>query len=93
MLNWSQAVLLAFHAMALLAIEQGETLTVEQMAGILDVSADHLAKVAIDHQEGIFEVQTNTVTEVTGTAPQGLAEFVRAHLPQFKGEESVPLGV
>ena len=45
MLKWSQAVLLAFHAMAVLAGRKGEVITVDEVAKTLAVSADHLSKV------------------------------------------------
>ena len=45
MLKWSQAVLLAFHAMAMLAKTEKSPLTVDDMASSLGVSSDHLAKV------------------------------------------------
>ena len=45
MLKWSQAVLLAFHSMAILAGRREDVVTVEEIAGTLDVSADHLSKV------------------------------------------------
>lgn len=45
MLKWSQAVLLAFHAMALLAGRKDDVVTVDELAKSLGVSADHLSKV------------------------------------------------
>ncbi len=65
----------------------------EKQVGLPKFLAVHLHKVALDHQDGIFDRQTNTVEEVTGVAPQRLAEFVRERLPLFKGEEAVFLGV
>jgi Rrf2 family protein len=45
LLKWSQAVLLAFHAMALLAGRKGDVITVDEVAKSLGVSSDHLSKV------------------------------------------------
>ena len=45
MLKWSQAVLLAFHAMALLAARKDEVIPLDEIAQSLNVSADHLSKV------------------------------------------------
>jgi NAD(P)H dehydrogenase (quinone) len=75
-----------------LPVEQWHEILVKQV-GMPEFLANHLHQVAIDHREGIFDHQTDTVEALTGTAPQSLAEFVRAHLAQFKGEESVFLGV
>lgn len=45
MLKWSQAVLMAFHAMALLTGRRGDVVTVDELASSLGVSSDHLSKV------------------------------------------------
>jgi Rrf2 family protein len=45
LLKWSQAVLLAFHAMALLAGRKDDVITVDELAKSLGVSPDHLSKV------------------------------------------------
>lgn len=75
-----------------LPVEQWHTILTEQV-GLPAYLASHLHQVAIDHQEGWFEHQTDTVQRLTGTAPQNLESFVREHLPQFEGKESVFLGV
>ncbi len=64
-----------------------------QQIGLPPFLANHLYKVAIDHQEGLFEQQNDTVERLTGIAPQSLDIFVREHLPQFQGKEEVFLGV
>jgi hypothetical protein len=55
--------------------------------------ADHLYHVAQDHPDEIFDEKTDTVEQVTGNAPQPLIDFVREHLDQFQGQETVFLGV
>ncbi len=64
-----------------------------QRIGLPQFLADHLYNVAIDHQEGIFDRQTDVVKTLTGIDPQSLALFVHLHLAQFKGREPVFLGV
>jgi hypothetical protein len=49
--------------------------------------------VAIDHQEGLFEVQTKTVEALTGETPQNLSDFVREHEALFTGKEVFSLGI
>ncbi len=75
-----------------LPAEQWHTILTDQV-GLPAFLANHLQQVAIDHQEGLFEIKNDTVERTTGTAPQSLASFVREHLPQFQGKESVFLGV
>jgi NAD(P)H dehydrogenase (quinone) len=75
-----------------LPVDQWRELLIRQV-GLPEFLADHLYNVAIDHQEGIFDHQTDTVERLTGTAPQRLDEFVRERLALFKGEEAVFLGV
>lgn len=74
-----------------LPAEQWREILIQQV-GMPEFLADHLYKVAIDHQEGIFDHQTDTVETLTGTAAQSLKDFVREHLALFKGEEAVFLG-
>jgi NAD(P)H dehydrogenase (quinone) len=64
-----------------------------KQVGLPEFLANHLFKVAQDHQDGIFDKQTETVEQITGTAPQSLTSFVREHLAIFKGQEAVFLGV
>ena len=75
-----------------LPVEQWHEILVDQV-GLPEFLANHLHQVAIDHQEGIFDHQTDTVKALTGAAPQSLPEFVREHLARFKGEQAVFLGV
>jgi NAD(P)H dehydrogenase (quinone) len=75
-----------------LPVEQWREILMHQI-GVPEFLANHLHQVAIDHQEGIFDQQTDTVEMLTGVAAQSLAEFVRKHLAKFKGEETVFLGV
>lgn len=72
--------------------EQWHTILTEQV-GLPAFLANHLHQVAIDHQEGVFEHQSDAVERLTGIAPQSLESFVREHLPQFQGKENVFLGV
>jgi NAD(P)H dehydrogenase (quinone) len=72
--------------------EQWETILVEQV-GLPPFLAEHLKKVAIDHQEGVFDQQTDTVETLTGSPPQSLRDFVKKALPLFQGNEAVFLGV
>ena len=74
-----------------LPAEQWREILIQQV-GMPEFLADHLYKVAIDHQEGIFDRQTDTVEALTGTAAQSLKDFVRENLAQFKGDEAVFLG-
>lgn len=75
-----------------LPVEQWHEILIHQV-GLPEFLANHLHQVAIDHQEGIFDHQSDTVQGLTGAAPQSLAEFVREHIAKFKGEEVVFLGV
>ena len=75
-----------------LPADQWREILVHQV-GLPEFLAHHLYNVAQDHQEGIFDKQTDTVKQVTGLAPQSLIDFVREHSPQFKGQENVFLGV
>jgi NAD(P)H dehydrogenase (quinone) len=62
-------------------------------AGRPEFLAEHLYQVAIDHQDGIFNHQTDAVENLTGVAPRYPEDFVREHLALFKGDEAVFLGV
>lgn len=62
-------------------------------AGLPEFLANHLSLAALDHQEGLFEEQTDLVERLTSRPPQSLGDFVDAHRPQFEGTESVFLGV
>ena len=64
-----------------------------QQVGLPEYLAEHLRKVAIDHQEGLFERRTDLVAEITGRAARSLREFVGEHRGQFEGREAVLLGV
>ncbi len=64
-----------------------------QQVGLPEYLAEHLRKVAIDHQEGLFEKRTDLVAEITGRAARSLREFVGEHRGQFEGREAVFLGV
>ena len=52
--------------------------------------AKHLAAVAVDHQNGRFDRQTDAVERIGGRAPQTLEEFVVARADVFRGLEPVP---
>lgn len=71
-----------------LPVEQWRTLMSEQ-AGLPQFLVTHLCQAALDHQDGLFEPQTDEVKRLTGIAPQKLERFVREHLPVFRGEEVV----
>lgn len=43
----------------------------------------HLKHVAVDHQNGVFNVQNGLVKRITGTAAQSLAEFTRNNMAAF----------
>lgn len=75
-----------------LPAEQWRKILSDQI-GLPKFLADHLYKVALDHQDGIFDLKTETVQHLTKTPPQGLRDFVRERLPLFKGEQEVVLGV
>lgn len=75
-----------------LPVEQWHPILTEQV-GLPVFLANHLYQVAIDHQEGLFEEKNDIVERLTGATPQNLESFVREHLPQFQGKESVFLGV
>ena len=75
-----------------LPAEQWRDILIGQ-TGLPEFLAEHLYQVAIDHQDGIFNRQTDAVETLTGVAPQRLEEFVREHLALFKGQEAVFLGV
>jgi NAD(P)H dehydrogenase (quinone) len=75
-----------------LPAEQWRDILVDQ-AGLPEFLAEHLYNVAQDHQDGIFDEQTDMVEKVTGVAPQPLADFVRENLAKFKGQEAVFPGV
>jgi NAD(P)H dehydrogenase (quinone) len=64
-----------------------------KQVGLPKFLANHLHQVAIDHQHGVFDRQTDTVESITGIAPQPLVKFVRCHLAQFMGKEAIFLGV
>jgi uncharacterized protein YbjT (DUF2867 family) len=44
---------------------------------------NHLTSVAKEHQQGVFNVQTETVERLSGQPPQSLRAFVRAHRAAF----------
>lgn len=52
-------------------------------SGFPEFLADHLSNVAVDHQNGIFDAETDIVERIGGQKPQSLAEFVRAHRERF----------
>lgn len=43
----------------------------------------HLQAVAVDHQNGIFNAETDVVERIGGTKPQSLPEFVQANRQHF----------
>jgi uncharacterized protein YbjT (DUF2867 family) len=45
--------------------------------------AKHLQAVAVDHQNGVFNAETDVVERIGGTKPQSLAEFIRANREHF----------
>ncbi|MBL4575046.1 MAG: hypothetical protein JKY51_02975 [Opitutaceae bacterium] len=61
--------------------------------GLPEFLAEHLYQVAIDHQEGIFDLQTDTVELLTGKPPQNLTEFALEHESLFVGKQAVALGL
>ena len=75
-----------------LPAEQWRDILIGQ-TGLPEFLAEHLYQVALDHQDGIFNHQTDAVETLTGVAPQRLEDFVREHRALFKGEEAVFLGV
>ena len=75
-----------------LPIEQWRTALLEQ-AGLPEFLTDHLCNVAIDHQEGLFSEQTDTIEALTGQAPESLSDFVRANKAAFTGKKAVSLGL
>ncbi len=66
-----------------LPIQQWRTALVEK-AGMPEFLATHLAAVAQDHQDGVFSAETDVVEKIGGRPPQSLAEFIRAHVVEFR---------
>ena len=66
-----------------LPIQQWRTALVEK-AGMPEFLATHLAAVAQDHQDGVFSAETDVVEKIGGRPPQSLAEFIRAHIVEFR---------
>ena len=64
-------------------IQQWRTELVET-AGMPEFLATHLAAVAQDHQDGVFSAETDVVEKIGGRPPQSLAEFIRAHVVEFR---------
>ena len=56
----------------------------EGKAGMPEFLATHLAAVAQDHQDGVFSAETDVVEKIGGGPPQSLAEFIRAHVVEFR---------
>ena len=54
-----------------------------QRPDVPEFLATHLISVAQEHQEGIFNAQTDVVELMVGKAPQSLAEFVNANRAAF----------
>lgn len=52
-------------------------------AGLPEYLANHLAHVAQDHQDGVFDAETDTVERVTGRPPQPVEDFVRERRELF----------
>ncbi len=50
---------------------------------------DHLKAVALDHQNGVFDAQTDVVARITGEEPKALSEFVREHRALFAAGAAV----
>lgn len=51
--------------------------------GMTPFLAKHLQAVAVDHQNGIFNAETDVVERIGGTKPQSLPEFVQANRQHF----------
>ncbi len=45
--------------------------------------AKHLQAVAVDHQNGVFNAETDVVERIGGTKPQSLSEFIQANREHF----------
>lgn len=71
-----------------LPVERWRTLMTEQV-GLPPFLVTHLCQAALDHQDGLFERQTDEVERLTGIAPQKLERFAHEHLPLFRGGEEV----
>jgi NAD(P)H dehydrogenase (quinone) len=71
-----------------LPVEQWRTIMTEQ-AGLPQYLVTHLCQAALDHQDGLFDRQTDAVERLTGAPPQKLEDFVREHLPLLRGDEVV----
>ena len=65
-----------------LPIDVWEQVLLEQM-GQPQFLVKHLVAVAKDHQDGVFNAQTDTVEKITGQSPQSLEAFIRAHAAEF----------
>ncbi|MEE8291147.1 MAG: NmrA family NAD(P)-binding protein [Candidatus Tectomicrobia bacterium] len=68
-----------------LPIARWRQILVEQV-GLPESLVTHLAAVAQDHQDGVFEAVTDAVERIGGRAPQSLEDFVRAHRAAFTGD-------
>jgi len=55
----------------------------EGVPGMTPFLVKHLQAVAVDHRDGVFNAETDTVERVGGTKPQSLAEFIRANREHF----------
>ncbi len=58
----------------------------EALAGVPELTpfaVIHLQAVAVDHQNGIFNAETDVVERIGGAKPQSLPEFIRANREQF----------
>ena len=51
--------------------------------GMTPFLAKHLQAVAVDHQNGIFNAETDVVDRIGGAKPQPLPEFIRANRDHF----------
>ena len=59
--------------------------------GMNEFLVTHLKAVAVDHQNGIFSGETDTVERIGGQPPQSLPEFIRENIDAF-GVPSVGSG-
>ena len=56
----------------------------EGKAGMPEFLATHLTAVAQDHQDGVFSAETDVVEKSAAGCHNRWAEFVRAHVVEFR---------
>jgi len=69
-----------------LPIEHWRQALIEK-AGLPEFLADHLAHVAKDLQDGVFDAQTDVVERVSGLPAQSLEQFIQANRDRFVSGE------